>query len=88
MVCESLTGRIVLHWRNTPMPSGRLSEEWRLPTGEGARKAVGKGGHRLLAAAYDPSAPTWLHELPAVQTLRFDSPYEPDARYGNKHSPI
>jgi transposase len=97
---------------------GRPFEEWRLPKGEGPRKAlgeeIGRDGHRLLAAAYDPSAPEWLRELPAVQTLRrawvnqfyaegdrvtwrdrtelppaslrFDSPYDPDARYGNKRS--
>ena len=97
---------------------GRPFEEWRLPKGEGPRKALGEvigaDGHRLLAAAYDPSAPSWLRELPAVQTLRrawvnqfsieddrvtwrdradlppaslrFDSPYDPDARYGNKRS--
>src|SRR3954451_17766186 len=92
---------------------GRPFEEWRLPKGEGPRKVlgeqIGRDGHRLLAAAYDPSAPSWLHALPAVQTLRrawvnqfcveddritwrdraelppaslrFDSPYDPDARY-------
>ena len=71
-------------------------------------------GHRLLAAAYGPSAPPWLRDLPAVQvlrrawvnqfyveadrvtwrdradlppaSLRFDSPYDPDARFGNKRS--
>jgi transposase len=97
---------------------GRPFEEWRLPKGEGPRKALGEvigaDGHRLLAAAYDASAPSWLRELPAVQTLRrawvnqfyveegrvtwrdradlppaslrFDGPYDPDARYGNKRS--
>jgi len=97
---------------------GRPFEEWRLPKGEGPRKAlgevIGSDGHRLLAAAYDPSAPAWLRELPAVQTLRrawvnqfcvedervtwrdradlppaslrFDSPYDVDARFGNKRS--
>ena len=97
---------------------GRPFEEWRLPKGEGPRKVLGEGigkdGHRLLAAAYDASAPSWLRELPAVRTLRrawvnqfyaeegrvtwrdrtelppaslrFDSPYDPDARFGNKRS--
>jgi transposase len=97
---------------------GRPFEEWRLPKGEGPRKVlgeqIGRDGHRLLAAAYDPSAPSWLRALPTVQTLRrawvnqfyveddrvtwrdraelppaslrFDSPYDPDARYGNKRS--
>ncbi len=53
---------------------GRPFEEWRLPKGEGPRKAlgevIGRDSHRLLAAIYDPSAPTWLRELPAMQTLR------------------
>jgi transposase len=53
---------------------GRPFEEWRLPKGEGPRKVlgeqIGRDGHRLLAAAYDPSAPSWLCALPAVQTLR------------------
>ena len=53
---------------------GRPFEEWRLPKGEGPRKVlgeqIGRDGHRLLAAAYDPSAPSWLRALPAVQTLR------------------
>lgn len=97
---------------------GRPFEEWRLPKGEVPRKALGEvigtDGHLLLAAVYDPSAPAWLRELPAVQTLRqawvnqfclqeervtwrdrtdlppaslrFDSPYDVDARFGNKRS--
>ncbi len=97
---------------------GRAFEEWHLPKGEGPRRVLGEvigtDGHRLLAAAYGPSAPPWLRDLPAVQvlrrawvsqfyleadrvtwrdradlppaSLRFDSPYDPDARFGNKHS--
>src|SRR5512143_1425762 len=93
-------------------------EEYRLPKGEPARIAVGEqigtDGHALLAAVYQPAAPAWLRELPAIQTLRqvwvhqflveddiirwrkaadlppaairFDSPYDTDARYGNKRS--
>jgi transposase len=93
-------------------------EEYRLPKGEVARTALGErigaDGHVLLAAVYEPSAPTWLRELPAIQALRlawihqfcveddvvrwrkaadlpptgtrFDSPYDIDARYGNKRS--
>lgn len=99
---------------------GRLFEEWRLPKGEAPRKALGEvigtDGHRLLAAVYDPSAPAWLRELPAVQTLRrawvsqllveqdritwrdrtdlppaslrFDSPYDVDARYATKGATV
>ena len=112
-----LAGHADAEW---PDRYGRPFEEWRLPKGEGPRtvlgEQIGKDGHRLLAAAYDPSAPAWLRELPAVQTLRrawvnqfcvrddrvtwrdraelppaglrFDSPYDPDARYGNKRSTI
>jgi transposase len=93
-------------------------EEYRLPKGEVARTALGErigaDGHVLLAAVYEPPAPTWLRELPAIQALRlawvhqffvednvvrwrkaadlppagtrFDSPYDIDARYGNKRS--
>ena len=93
-------------------------EEYRLPKGEVARTALGErigaDGHVLLAAVYEPSAPTWLRELPVIQALRlawvhqffvednvvrwrkaadlppagarFDSPYDIDARYGNKRS--
>ena len=49
-------------------------EENRLPKGEAARTAldeqIGVDGHTLLAAIYASSAPVWLRELPAVQTLR------------------
>lgn len=93
-------------------------EEYRLPKGEAARTALGEqigtDGHALLRAVYEPAAPAWLRELPAVQTLRrawvnqffvendivrwrkaadlppagtrFDTPYDTDARYGNKRS--
>ena len=93
-------------------------EEYRLPKGEVARTALGErigaDGHVLLAAVYEPTAPAWLRELPAIQALRlawvyqffveddvvrwrkaadlppagtrFDSPYDIDARYGNKRS--
>lgn len=49
-------------------------EEYRLPKDEAARTALGErigaDGHALLAAIYDPVAPIWLRELPAIQTLR------------------
>jgi transposase len=31
---------------------------------------IGADGFRLLAAAYDPAAPAWLREVPAVEALR------------------
>jgi transposase len=53
---------------------GRRVEDYRLPKGEVARRelaeSIGADGHRLLAAVYDPAAPMWLRDLPAVQTLR------------------
>lgn len=93
-------------------------EAYRLPQGEPERKALGEiigaDGHRLLAAIVAPTAPAWLRELPAVETLRqvwvqqyyvsddqvhwrakedlppagtrIESPYDPQARYGNKRS--
>lgn len=93
-------------------------EEYRLPKGEGARKAlaetIGADGLRLLQAVAAPTAPAWLRELPAVEhlrhtwihqyyasatpedirwraaedlppcSLRADSPYDPEARFGRK----
>ena len=31
---------------------------------------IGTDGRRLLTAVYEPLAPAWLRELPAVETLR------------------
>src|SRR5512144_2934333 len=49
-------------------------EEYRLPKGEAARTALGEqigtDGHALLVAVYEPAAPAWLRELPAVEMLR------------------
>lgn len=49
-------------------------EEYRLPKGEAARtllaEQIGTDGHMLLAAVYEATAPAWLREVPAVQTLR------------------
>jgi len=33
-------------------------------------RTVGEDGHALLAAAFDPSAPCWLRQVPAVEILR------------------
>ena len=53
---------------------GRRSDESRLPGAETERQAfacqVGEDGHFLLAAAYRPGSPSWLAEVPAVETLR------------------
>lgn len=49
-------------------------EEDRLPTAKTERAAlarlIGADGPALLQAVYAPSAPLWLREIPAVQTLR------------------
>ena len=33
-------------------------------------RTVGQDGHALLMAAFDPAAPGWLQQVPAVETLR------------------
>jgi len=52
----------------TPMTS------WRPPQSEARRKelaiAYARDGYALLEAVYDPSAPPWLREIPAVDVLR------------------
>ena len=54
--------------------SGVRLEDSRLPSGEEERRAwaesVGQDGSRLLGAVFDPSAPSWLREVPAVDMLR------------------
>ncbi|HTI13570.1 MAG TPA: IS1182 family transposase [Dictyobacter sp.] len=49
-------------------------EDYRLPDGKQAREAyaivIGQDGAKLLDALYAEAAPTWLREIPAVQTLR------------------
>jgi transposase len=53
---------------------GRRFEEYRLPPGRPERYAlaeqIGADGHLLLAAVANPTAPSWLREVPAVQILR------------------
>ena len=53
---------------------GRRLEEYRLPKDLPARQAlaaqIGADGRQLLAAVYAATAPTWLREVPAVETLR------------------
>ena len=52
----------------TPMTS------WRPPVSQAKREelaiAYARDGYGLLAAVYDPAAPVWLRELPAVDVLR------------------
>ena len=54
--------------------SGVRLEDSRLPSGEEDRQAwaqmVGQDGSLVLSALFDPGAPTWLREVPAVDILR------------------
>lgn len=49
-------------------------EGYRLPKGKAARveygNRIGADGNALLTAIYDPTAPQWLREIPAVEILR------------------
>jgi len=49
-------------------------DEYRTPSAQTERLALaeisGADGYRLLGAVYAPTAPAWLAELPAVETLR------------------
>jgi transposase len=53
---------------------GPRSEDSRLPVGEAERKAlaeeIGEQGRALLDALFDPTAPEWLRQVPAVEILR------------------
>jgi Transposase domain (DUF772) len=53
---------------------GQRARDWRLPKAEAARAAlastVGADSLALLEAVYGSSAPAWLWQVPAVQTLR------------------
>src|SRR5690349_14044832 len=52
----------------------RRAEEGRLPPGKDARAAlaltIGADGYALFAALDAPDTPSWLREVPAVETLR------------------
>ena len=49
-------------------------DEYRFPKAQTERlefaETIGTDGHRLLTAVYAPTAPSWLADLPAVETLR------------------
>src|SRR5262249_39372156 len=53
---------------------GPCSEDSRSPLGEAAREAfaedIGRQGRELLDALFDPAAPEWLRQVPAVEILR------------------
>ena len=52
----------------------RRVEEYRLPKDKAVRQeygnSMGADGSALLTAIYDPTAPSWLREIPAVEILR------------------
>ena len=52
----------------------RRFDEYRFPKAQTERedlaRTIGTDGYWLLSAAYAPTAPTWLADLPAVETLR------------------
>jgi len=53
---------------------GPRSEDSRSPVGEAERQAfaedIGRQGRELLDALFDPTAPQWLRQVPAVEILR------------------
>jgi transposase len=53
---------------------GPRSEDSRVPLGEEARvtfaEEIGQQGRELLDALFDPTAPEWLRQIPAVEILR------------------
>jgi transposase len=53
---------------------GKRVDEYRLPKEESQHQAlaceIGEDGFQLLAVIYAPSAPAWLRQVPAVETLR------------------
>src|SRR5712691_4266228 len=115
-----LAGVIDSSWQQV---YGQRIDQIRLPASEAARGKLavqyGRDGYHLLDQVYAPGAPSWLRQLPAVETLRaiwvqqyyrgvggqgekvvrreasehglppgrlcLVSPYDPDARYSEKH---
>jgi len=71
--------RVAPEWPRSWVPAawfdryGQRFQDYRLPAGKDARTAlaeqIGADGRTLLAAIYDPTAPAWLREVPAVQVL-------------------
>jgi len=71
---------VAADWRSRHAPSDwvarddRRAADDRLPTSKAARdtlaRTIGADGDALLAMIYAVSAPPWLREIPAVQTVR------------------
>lgn len=78
--CLNDLATVVPDWLHTQASAewferyGKRVEDYRLPKDPGEREAlslvVGEDGYRLLSLIYGPTAPTWLCQIPAVQTLR------------------
>src|SRR5215210_7242419 len=72
--------RVAPEWVRASVPGtwvdryGRRFQEYRLPAGVPERTAlaeqIGADGRHLLAAVAASTAPAWLREVPAVETLR------------------
>ena len=71
--------RVAPDWLRAWVPAawfdryGQRFQDYRLPQGKAPRTAlaeeIGADGRQLLAAIFDPAAPAYLREVPAVQTL-------------------
>src|SRR5205823_267825 len=67
-------------WLRRQRPADRAArygpqlDEYRLPQEPAARQAlaaqIGADGLQLLRALWEPAAPAWLRQVPAVETLR------------------
>lgn len=68
---EWLVGQVEADWFDLYGP--RL-ENYRFPQSQSKRQLlqeqIGRHGYHLMRAIYAPQAPTWLREIPMVQTLR------------------
>jgi transposase len=68
---EWVRGRIPVEWVDR---YERRADDYRLPEGEKARTAyaevVGADGYEVLEAVCADASPSWLRELPALETLR------------------
>jgi len=71
VVPEWLRAQVAPEWFDR---YGPRCEQYRLPKGKEERavlaEVIGRDGYHLLEAVYGASAPAWLSEVPAVETLR------------------
>ena len=79
-MCGVLLAEVAPDWLLSHIDEGwfdrysRRFDEYRFPKAQTERenfaRMIGTDGYRLLSAAYAPTAPAWLAEVPAVETLR------------------